>query len=85
VGAAITAATKVTDLHGRSVANWAVTLQKLPKGARTWLPVKSLRTTSAGVASYRFTNGASGSYRWVTSGVSGAPTKVSPTVSVISS
>jgi hypothetical protein len=85
VGSAITATTKVTDLHGRSVGNWAVTLQKLPRGATSWMLVKTLRTTSVGVASYRFANGASGYYRWVTSGAAGAPTRVSPAVAVISS
>jgi len=84
LGAAITATTRVTDLHGRTVANWGVTLQKLAKGTTTWRLVKYLRTTSAGAASYRFANGGSGYYRWVTSGVTGAPTRVSPIVAVTS-
>jgi len=84
IGVAITAATRVSDVHGRMVANWGVTLQKLPRGTTSWLPVKYLRTTSAGAASYRFVNGASGQYRWVTSGITGAPTRISPIVSVTS-
>jgi hypothetical protein len=84
VGTAITAATRVTDLHDRATANWIVTLQKMQRGTSTWKSVKSLRTTSTGAGSYRFANGVSGYYRWVTSPATGAPSKVSPPVAVTS-
>jgi hypothetical protein len=85
VGSAITAATRVTNLQGGAVANWGVTLQKMQRGTTTWRSLRSLITTSTGAASYRFTNGVSGSYRWVTSAATSAPSKVSPTVAVTSS
>jgi hypothetical protein len=84
VGAAITAATRVKDEHGGAVANWTVTLQKMPRGTTTWRSVASLRTTWTGTASYRFANGVSGRYRWVTSSVTGAPSRFSPSVAVTS-
>jgi hypothetical protein len=84
VGAAITATTRVSDQYGRAVAGWPVTLQKLPKGSATWLPVISVRTTSAGVAAYRFANGLSGAYRWVSSPASGVPGRISPAAGVTS-
>jgi len=84
VGAAITAATRVSDLHGAAVANWTVTLQKMQKGTTTWKSVKSLRTTSTGAASYRLVNDLSGSYRWMTAPATGAPTKISSSVAVTS-
>jgi hypothetical protein len=84
VGTAITASTQVTDQYGKAKANWTVTLQKKQSGTSTWKPIKSLKTTSAGAASYRFANGPSGYYRWVTLAATGAPTKVSPSVKVTS-
>ena len=84
VGTKITAATRVTDQFGRAAANWTVTLQKMQKGTKTWRSVRSLRTTSAGWASYQFANGVSGSYRWVTSPAPGAPGRISPSVAVTS-
>jgi len=78
VGTAITALTTVTDQYGVAKANWTVTLQKMQSGTSTWKPVKSLTTTATGAASYRFANGPSGYYRWVTAAVTGAPSKVSP-------
>ena len=84
VGSVITAATKVTDQHGRAVANWTVTLQKMQTGSATWRSVSSLPTTSAGYASYRFANGVSGYYRWVTLPTTGAPSRISPAVAVTS-
>ena len=84
VGAAITAATRVTDEHGEPVTNWTVTLQKMQRGTTTWRPVRSLRTTSTGAASYRFANGVSGYYRWVTSPVTGTPSKLSPSLAITS-
>ena len=84
VGTIITAATQVTDLHGRETANWIVTLQKMQRGTSTWKSVASLRTTSTGVASYRFANGVSGFYRWVTAPANGAPVKISPSAAVTS-
>ena len=84
VGSAITAATRVTNLQGGAVAGWKVTLQKMQKGTTTWRSLRSLITSSTGAASYRFTNGVSGSYRWVTSAATSAPSKVSPTVAVTS-
>ena len=84
VGAAITAATRVTDEHGEAVANWTVTLQKMPRGTTTWRSVTSLRTTSTGAASYRFANGVTGYYRWVTSPVTGTPSKLSPSLAITS-
>jgi hypothetical protein len=84
VGAAITAATRVSDLHGRAAANWMVTLQKMHRGTSTWKSVKSLRTTSTGTASYRFADGVSGYYRWMTSPATGAPSTFSPSVAVTS-
>jgi hypothetical protein len=84
VGATITAATRVTDLHARAVAGWTVTLQKMRRGTTTWRSVRSVRTASNGVASYRFANGVSGSYRWISSTATGAPAKVSPSAAVTS-
>ena len=84
VGTAITASTKVTDQYGRAKANWTVTLQKMQRGTSTWKSVKSLTTTSTGAASYRFANGPSGYYRWVTAAATGAPNRVSPSVKVTS-
>jgi len=84
VGTAITAATRVTDEHGRGVASWTVTLQMMQQGATTWRSLRSLRTTSAGSASYRFADGLSGYYRWVTWPATGAPSKTSPSVAVTS-
>jgi hypothetical protein len=85
VGATITATTRVTDLYARAVSGWAVTLQKMPRGRTTWQAVRTVRTASNGVASYRFTNGVSGSYRWVSSTATGAPSKASPSVALTSS
>jgi len=84
VGTAITASTKVTDQYGRAKANWTVTLQKMQRGTSTWKSVKAVRTTTTGAASYRFANGPSGYYRWVTAAATGAPNKVSPSVKVTS-
>lgn len=84
VGAAITASTTVTDSRARAVANWPVTVQKLQRGTRTWRSVRTLTTTGAGRASYRFANGLSGHYRWVTAPGPGAPARVSRTVAVTS-
>jgi Fibronectin type III domain/Zinc carboxypeptidase len=84
VGTAITASTKVTDQYGKAKANWTVTLQKKQSGTSTWKSVKSLKTTSTGAASYRFANGPSGYYRWVTLVATGAPSKVSASVKVTS-
>jgi hypothetical protein len=84
VGTAITAATRVTDLHGRARANQMVTLQKVQRGTSTWKSVKSLRTTSTGTASYRFADGVSGYYRWITLPATGAPSTFSPSVAVTS-
>ena len=84
VGSAIAAATRVTDRHGSAVAGWAVTLQKRQQGTSTWRAVRSLRTGTAGTASYRFANGVSGTYRWLTVAVSGAPVRTSPWVTVTS-
>jgi hypothetical protein len=82
VGASVTAATTVTNLHGRPVPSWAVTLQKQEKGTTRWATVKALRTGSTGQAAFRFVYKVSGSYRWVTSASAGAPSKVSPLVAV---
>jgi hypothetical protein len=84
VGAAITASTRVTDLNGLAVASWPVTVQKLQRGTTTWKSVKSLTTSATGVASYRFANGLSGSYRWVTAPGFGSATRISPRVAVTS-
>ena len=84
VGASITASTTVTDPHGLAVANWPVTLQKLPRGTTTWRSVRTLATTATGRASYRFANGLSGHYRWVTAPGAGSPSRFSPTVAVTS-
>ncbi|HEX7536350.1 MAG TPA: hypothetical protein VF391_05030 [Dermatophilaceae bacterium] len=84
MGATITASTKVTDLHGLVVANWPVTLQRLPKGSTTWRSLANLRTTSTGTVSYRFANGLSASYRWVTTPGSGTPSRFSRPVAVTS-
>lgn len=84
VGSRITAATRVTNLQGGGVAGWVVTLQKMQKGTTAWRSLRSLTTTSTGSASYAFSNGVSGSYRWVTSAATGAPSKVSPSVAVTS-
>ena len=84
VGAAITASTKVTDQYGQPIANWTVTLQKVARGTSTWRSLKAVRTSSTGAASYRFTNGVSGSYRWVTRAATGAPIKFSPSMAVTS-
>jgi len=84
VGIAITASTTVTDQYGKAKANWSVTLQKMQSGTSTWKSVKSLTTTSTGAASYRFANGPSGYYRWVTAAATGAASKVSPSVKVTS-
>jgi hypothetical protein len=84
VGAAITASTTVTDPHGSAVANWPVTLQKLQRGTTTWRSVRTLTTTATGSAYYRFANGLSGSYRWVTAPGSGSPARFSRTVAVTS-
>ncbi len=84
VGTAITATTRVSDQHGRAVANWPVTLQKMTRGTTTWQSIQSLRTTSTGTASYRFANGVSGTYRWVSWPATGAPGKISPSVTVTS-
>jgi hypothetical protein len=84
VGVTITATTRVTDLHARAVAGWAVTLQKMRRGTTTWQWVRTVRTASNGVASYQFANGVSGSYRWVSVPATGAPSKVSPSVAVTS-
>ena len=51
---------------------------------QTWRSVSSLPTTSAGYASYRFANGVSGHYRWVTRPTTGAPSRISPAVAVTS-
>jgi len=84
VGAAITASTMVTDSYGRPVANWTVTLQKLQRGTTTWRSVRSLPTGSTGTAAYRFINGVSGYYRWVTWPAANAPSRTSPRVLVTS-
>ena len=84
VGPAITASTQVTDQYGKAQANWIVTLQKIQIGTSAWGSVKSLRTTSTGAASYRFANGVSGYYRWVTAAAPGAASKVSVSVRVTS-
>ena len=84
MGSAITTSTKVTDQYGKAQPNRTVTLQKKQNGTSTWKSIKSLKTTSTGVASYRFANGPSGYYRWVTLTAPGAPSKVSPSVKVTS-
>jgi Metallo-peptidase family M12B Reprolysin-like len=84
VGAAITASTTVTDSHARAVANWPVTVQKLQRGTTTWRSVRTLTTTATGGASYRFANGLSGYYRWVTAPGPGTPARFSRTVAVTS-
>jgi hypothetical protein len=84
VGAPITATTRVSDQHGMTVPSWPVTLQKMPRGTATWQSVRSLRTDSTGAAAYRFANGLSGTYRWVTGPATGAPSMVSPAVAVTS-
>ena len=84
VGAAITAATVVTDQYGRAKPGWTVTLQKMQRGTTTWRSLVSLRTSASGAASYRFINGVSGSYRWVTAAATGTVNKFSPTVAVTS-
>jgi Metallo-peptidase family M12B Reprolysin-like len=84
VGTVIAALTRVTDQHGRAVAGWPVTLQRMPKGSTTWQLVYSLRTTSTGAASVRFANGLSGTYRWVTGSATGAPARISPVAGVTS-
>jgi hypothetical protein len=84
VGAAITAATTVTNLQDRPVPNWAVTLQKQARGSTRWTTVKALHTGSTGRASYRFVNKISGSYRWVTAASAGTPSKVSRSVAITS-
>jgi len=84
VGAAISTATRVSDLRGLPVANWPVTVQKRLVGTTTWRSLRTLTTTSAGTASYRFTNGLSSYYRWVTAPVSGTPSYFSPPVATTS-
>ena len=84
VGTAITAATRVTDQYGKAKASWIVTLQKMQRGTSTWRSVKSLRTSATGATAYRFLNGVSGKYRWVSAAAIGAPSKVSPSVAVTS-
>jgi hypothetical protein len=84
VGAAVTATTRVSDRYGRAVAGWPVTLQKMRRGTATWLSVSSLRTSSTGGASYRFANGLSGAYRWVSGPATGVPGRISPATGVTS-
>jgi hypothetical protein len=84
VGAAITASTRVSDQHGRPVGSWPMTLQGMAVGTTTWRPITSVRTDSAGSASYRFANGVSGHYRWVSSPAVGASTRISRSVAVTS-
>jgi hypothetical protein len=81
-GAALTAATKVTDQFGRPRSGWSVTLQKQQKGTTTWKSVTTRRTSTAGTASYRFPNGLSGSYRWVSTATGKAPARYSSPVAV---
>ncbi len=81
-GGALTAATKVTDQFGRPRSGWAVTLQKQQRGTTTWKSVATVRTTATGTASYRFTNGLSGSYRWASVATHAAPAKYSSSVAV---
>jgi hypothetical protein len=82
VGAAINATTRVTDAHGTAVAHWTMTLQRLGRGATSWRSIKTVKTTSAGTATYRFTNRVSGHYRWVSAPVAAASQRVSPSVAV---
>jgi hypothetical protein len=84
VGELVTVATRVTDLSGRGVSNQSVTLQKMQTGTASWRAVRSLVTTSTGGASYRFANGVSGRYRWVSAAATGAPSKVSPAAAILS-
>ena len=56
----------------------------MQRGTSTWRSVKAVRTTTTGAASYRFANGPSGYYRWVTAAGTGAPNKVSASVKVTS-
>lgn len=84
VGASVVAATKVTDPYGSAVADWPVTLHRMASGTTTWQPVKSVLTTSAGMASHQFVNGQSATYRWVSSPRIGASTRLSPSVVVSS-
>ena len=84
VATAVTAATRVSDQHGRAVAGWPVTLQKMKRGTATWSSVYSLRTSSTGGASYRFSNGLSGAYRWVSGPATGVPSRISPATGVTS-
>lgn len=84
VGAAISTTTRVSDLRGLPVANWPVTVQKRSVGTTTWRSLRTLATTSAGAASYRFANGVSGYYRWVARPASGMPGKFSPSVAITS-
>jgi len=84
VGTAITAATRVTDQYGNATPSWIVTLQKMQRGTTTWRSVAALRTSATGAAAYRFLNGVSGTYRWVTAAAVGAPSRVSPSVAVTS-
>jgi hypothetical protein len=84
VGAVIRTTTRVSDLRGVPVANWPVTVQKRLVGTTTWRSLRTLATTSAGAASYRFANGVSGYYRWVTTPASGTPSRFSPPVAITS-
>jgi hypothetical protein len=82
VGAAINATTRVTDAHGAAVAHWTMTLQRLGRGATSWRSIKTVQTTSAGTATYRFTNRVSGHYRWVSAPVAAVSQRISPSVAV---
>ena len=66
------------------MAGQTVTLQKMQSGTSIWRSVSAVTTTGTGVGSYRFANGVSGYYRWVTAVANGAPSLVSPSMMVTS-
>jgi hypothetical protein len=78
-GAATTGTATVKDATGLVVPNWDVTLQVLPKGATSYKNVTTARTNSSGVATFRYTNGMTGTYRAVTVARTSAPARTSAT------
>jgi hypothetical protein len=76
-GTAYTSWTKVLDQYGKPRPGQRVYLQKLAGGSSTWSAVGSAVTNSYGVASYRYTNTSSGSYRWVTPSTAGVTARYS--------
>lgn len=83
-GAAYTSSAKVLDQYAKPRVGHKVYLQKLASGSSTWATVGSALTNSYGIASYRYTNTTSGSYRWVTASAVGIPSRYSRSVATTS-